>query len=215
MGKCFTTQRQEAPQASSWLPAFPGAGHFRSPALEGGAASGSGGPGEAEPIEMPPPVRPSFPSACGEAWGEVLAWLSKPVCRPHLELLLSSVVIQHQLLLLLTADNGFSGWSALSCLKDERRANCGLRHSYRDGPGRYRNVFQPPWPTANSKWAVQSDHPGQVNWRSGPQRPCCGRWVDGDRMLRAAVTAIPAQHCGCSGGGTGRVVGPRLPQATQ
>lgn len=84
--------------------------------------SGQGpcGPGEAGAAASPPPCiqqsspPPKLPGALG--WGKGVN-AENLLSTGYLELLLSSVIIQHQLFLLLAADHWLPGWRSLSPLK--------------------------------------------------------------------------------------------------
>lgn len=78
--------------------------------------------GSSSNAPSPHPARLAAPQSALHAWvghrGPLVPALWKTFCRSrYLELLLSSVIIQHQLFLLLTADHGFPGGSSLSPLK--------------------------------------------------------------------------------------------------
>ena len=122
-GKCSTESTTNLP-----TPRLPGeAGHLQT-LTQGDTGQGPHSVGEAAAPKPPPPATatscrthgPQLPQGLGEARGRgvntPVSALLKPIPQ-YLELLLSSVIVQHQLFRLLAANDGLSSWSSLAPLK--------------------------------------------------------------------------------------------------
>ena len=128
--KAFQESVLQNPRPTSSLPTSPEAGHLQTlRQVDTGQGARSPGEAEAQEVPSPHPAEPTAPRAApvprvrhgGErvnAPGASSA--EKPSVTRYLELLLSSVIIEHQLFLLLTANDGFSRWSSLPPLKRQR-----------------------------------------------------------------------------------------------